>query len=99
MQLNGARIKPARNVLVGDKIRVNKEGVSFHITVLGLAEKRGSATIARTLYEESEDSIKQREQLREQHKLMAANAPHPERRPDKKARRQLRNSKIHGFND
>ncbi|MEE9493636.1 MAG: S4 domain-containing protein [Gammaproteobacteria bacterium] len=99
VQLNGRRIKPAKNINVGDHLTVTKEGMKFELTVLGLAERRGSASIAQTLYEESANSILKREQIREQHRLMAANAPHPERRPDKKARRQLRNSKIHGFND
>jgi ribosome-associated heat shock protein Hsp15 len=49
--------------------------------------------VAQTLYRESEDSVQRRELLREQHRLAAASAPRPRTKPDKKARRQLRDLK------
>ena len=93
VQLNGVRVKPARMLKSGDKLAINKSGNTWEVTVQALSEKRGSASVAQTLYSESDASIAARKELHEQHKLLAASAPHPHRRPDKKARRQLRESK------
>jgi ribosome-associated heat shock protein Hsp15 len=93
VQLNGARVKPARAVKRGDRLEIHKAGFEFVVTVLELSERRGPATEARALYQESEDSMQRRQQLREQQRLAAASAPRPQTRPDKKARRQLRNMK------
>ena len=51
------------------------------------------AARAQTLYEESQESIERRAQLREQHRLAAASTPRPQSKPDKKSRRQLRDLK------
>lgn len=93
VQLNGVRVKPARPVKVNDVLVIHKADKAWEITVNGLSERRGSARIAQSLYTESAASIEARRQLSEQHKLLAATMPHPQRRPDKKARRQLRESK------
>ena len=93
VHLNGVRVKPARAVKVSDELEIHKEGFKFCITVLGLSERRGSATVARTLYQESEDSVERRAMLREQHRLASASTPRPDRKPDKKSRRQLRDLK------
>ncbi|HHO69020.1 MAG TPA: RNA-binding protein [Gammaproteobacteria bacterium] len=93
VQLNGGRPKPSRPIKPGDRLRITREGYRYDITVLGLSERRGPAREAQLLYEESPDSIAAREALREQHRLAAASTPHPGRRPDKKARRQLRGLK------
>ena len=93
MQLNGARVKPARPVKVGDVLVIHKAGMAWEVAIKGLSERRGPASIAQALYTESEASIEARKQLREQHRLLAATMPHPQRRPDKKARRQLRESR------
>ena len=93
VQVNGSRVKPARALKVGDQVEINKQGFEYTVSVLALAERRGSAKVAQALYEESPDSVRKREVLAEQHKLAAASAPHPQRKPDKKARRQLRELK------
>jgi len=59
----------------------------YAITVTGLAEKRGSATQAQSLYQEDEESIKARQVQHELRKLNVS--PAPDKRPDKKARRQI----------
>lgn len=89
IELNGVRSKPAKVVKVGDVLQVKRGMDVYVITVLDLAEKRGSASIAQDLYQESDASIQAREKLNEQRKLLAASAPAPEKRPDKKARRQI----------
>ena len=94
VQLNGARVKPARGLKPGDELEINKGGFEYQVRVVLLSERRGPAKVAQTLYEESEESIRKREDLREQHRLAAASTPHPQRKPDKKARRQLRDLKL-----
>jgi ribosome-associated heat shock protein Hsp15 len=89
VHINGTRPKPSRPLLVGDRLTIRKGPDSFEVTVLLLAEKRGSATVARDLYEEDEADRFKREQLAEQRRLEAAALPHPQRRPDKKGRRQI----------
>ncbi|MDQ6997613.1 MAG: S4 domain-containing protein [Mariprofundus sp.] len=87
VQCNGDRLKPSKGVQIGDMLKIVRGQELYSITVTGLAEKRGSATIAQSLYQEDEESIKARQ---EQHQLRKLNAsPDPDRRPDKKARRQI----------
>jgi len=93
VQLNGTRVKRARALKAGDRLEIHKGGYEFLIHVLGLSERRGAAKVAQSLYEESTQSIEKRAVLSEQHKLAAASTPHPHRKPDKKARRQLREMK------
>jgi len=93
VQLNGARVKRARALAVGDRLSIHKGGYEYGIEVLALSQRRGPAKVAQTLYEESAQSIAKRAALSEQHKLAAASTPHPQRKPDKKARRQLREMK------
>ena len=87
VQLNGEAVKPSKQIACGDELTIFREQERFTVTITGLAEKRGSAAIVRTLYEEHEESIKVRKAEREQRKLHAAAAP--KKRPDKKARRQI----------
>lgn len=93
VQVNGNRVKPARAVRVGDRLQIHKDGFEYGITVLALSDRRGPASQAQTLYQESEDSRQRREALKAQHRLAAASTPRPPSRPDKKARRQLRGLK------
>ncbi len=87
VQQNGKRIKASRQVNIGDELHIRRGNELFIVTVTALAEKRGSAAIARTLYRESEESIAAREPQAALHKLNAP--PAPTRRPDKKARRHI----------
>jgi ribosome-associated heat shock protein Hsp15 len=89
VHLNGQRPKPARTVQLGDELEVRKGQETFHIVVQGLSGKRGSATIAQQLYEETEESRQVRETRREQRRLQAAAEPQTSRRPDKKGRRKI----------
>ena len=89
VQLAGERIKASKQIACGDQLTIVRGQEKFSITVTGLAEKRGSAAIAQSLYEESEESLKAREIQSELRRLNAANSPAPKKRPDKKARRQI----------
>jgi ribosome-associated heat shock protein Hsp15 len=93
VQLNGARVKPSRMVKVGDSLEIHRNGLSWQIEVLTLSARRGPASVAQTLYLESEQSIRKREAVTEQFRLASATTPRPQGKPDKKSRRQLRSLK------
>jgi ribosome-associated heat shock protein Hsp15 len=56
IQSNGQPAKPAREVRIGDKLRITNDGGDFHVEVLLLSEVRGPAPVAQTLYRETEES-------------------------------------------
>lgn len=89
MQLDEVEAKPAKEVHVGDMLRVKNEGGEFHIQVLQLSEIRGPATVAQTLYRETEASKEQRMRDTAERKAMQQYAPLPERRPSKRDRRRI----------
>ena len=89
VELNGLRPKPSKDVKVGDQLRVRLGPFIHAVTVRALAERRGPASAAALLFEESADSIAERAKLREQHRI-APTAQYEERgRPTKKDRRAL----------
>ena len=59
------------------------------IRVLGLCDKRLGAALAQALFEETEESVKKREENQAARKLNAFHSPKPDHRPDKKQRRQI----------
>jgi ribosome-associated heat shock protein Hsp15 len=87
VQLNGEGVKPSKQIECGDELTILREHETFIVKVTGLAEKRGSAAIAQTLYEETAESLIVREAERERRSLDADRAP--KKRPDKKARRHI----------
>lgn len=62
VHLNGARVKPSKDVRVGDTVEVSIGPVRRVVAVTGLSGKRGSATAAAALYAETPESIRAREQ-------------------------------------
>ena len=91
VHVNGARVKPARAVLVGDEFRIRRGEVEFIVIVQGISGKRRPAKEAQLLYEETDASILQREEMRHKKRMDAAGKMYgPMKRPDKKARRQIR---------
>ena len=86
VHLNGERIKPARKLVVGDCLTVQKGIYNFAITITGLSLQRGPAAVAQTLYSESEESRQARQTLKETQNLQGDAGG---RRPDKRARRQI----------
>jgi ribosome-associated heat shock protein Hsp15 len=89
IRTNEIEAKPARTVHVGDMLRVKNEGGEFHIEVLRLSEVRGPATVAQTMYRETDASKEQRQREAAEHKAMQQYAPIPERRPSKRDRRRI----------
>jgi len=89
VHLNGVRVKPSRSVKVGDKLDITRESYRYHITVQGLNDKRRPAKEAQRLYEETEESMRAREQERELRKLNSASVHQSDKKPNKKERRQM----------
>ncbi len=86
IEVNDDAAKPARPIAVGDHIRVRQPPFDYQLEVTGLAERRGSAEQAATLYVESPESIARREQLRDQLRMAPAFS-FDDGRPTKKNRR------------
>jgi ribosome-associated heat shock protein Hsp15 len=89
VHLNGNRAKPGRSLDIGDELRIQRGEEEYIITVVELSTRRGPAVVARTLYNESDESRIKREQLAEQRKLEHQQHASRERRPDKRQRRRL----------
>lgn len=89
VRVNGERVKPARDLRTGDSVRVHNAGGEFAVTVLVLSEHRGSATIAQTLYAETDASRDARIALNLAHRPVADPAEQIVARPTKKDRRAL----------
>ena len=94
VHLNGARIKPAHKLAIGDQLAIRKGIYTFAIKVARLSLQRGPAEVARALYSESQESQQQRQQLQEQQRLLGKTAARHEGRPDKRARRQIHRFKT-----
>ncbi len=90
VHLNGKRVKAAKNVVVDDSMTITIGIVEFHITILALSARRGPASSARLLYEESEESRNKRQEQRELRKMARAGFSSPSRKPDKRDRRKIR---------
>jgi ribosome-associated heat shock protein Hsp15 len=91
VHINGARIKPARLVQPGDELRIRRGELEFIVIVQVVSEKRRPAKEAQLLYEETEASLQQRQEIREQKRLEAADKMYgPMKRPDKRSRRQIK---------
>lgn len=92
VHVNGARVKPARNVEIGDQLRISRDQVEFTVIVQDLAHRRGPASVARTLYEETADSITAREDAQDQRRLLRQQQKNstPDQRPGKRDRRLIR---------
>ena len=89
VHLNNDRVKPSRNIKVGDQIKVTRGQYEFSITVNGLNQQRRPAKEAECLYIESNESIEKRKALSLSLKVINANMPYSENRPSKKQRRQI----------
>jgi len=90
VHLNGQRVKSSRPIQRGDRLQITRGQVHAVVDVLELSEKRGSAKIAQTLYDETAQSIQQREFNTQQRKLINASMPRSSGKPDKHQRREIR---------
>jgi ribosome-associated heat shock protein Hsp15 len=86
---NGQPVKPAREVRVGDMLRVSNDGGDFDVEVLALSEVRGPASVALTLYGETTASREQRARVAAERKAMSQFEQLPAGRPSKRDRRHI----------
>ncbi len=95
VKINGQRCKPARAVQLNDEVSIHRDGLIWVLNVTQLSDRRGPARVAQTLYRESEESEAKRAEQQRFNALARQAVPTPERRPNKKQRRQLRDIKQH----
>jgi ribosome-associated heat shock protein Hsp15 len=86
---NGQAAKAARDVRIVDMLQITNDGGIFQVEVLQLSEVRGSASIAQTLYRETEASREQRLKVAAERKAMREFEQLPTSRPDKRDRRKI----------
>ena len=89
IQSNGQRAKAAREVRIGDILRVTNDSGDFQVEVLLLSEVRGPASIAQRLYRETEASRELRLKEAQERKALMNFTPAPEGRPSKRDRRKI----------
>lgn len=89
VQVNGERVKPAKEIAAGDTVEVRVREARFTVVVTGLADKRGSATVAAGLYDETPESHAAREQQRLAHRLSRPLGADLGARPTKRDRRRI----------
>lgn len=86
---NGQRGKPSKLVELDAEIRLRQGNDERTVIVRAISDQRRPAAQAQAMYEETPASIAKREQVALARKLNALSMPHPDRRPDKKERRDL----------
>jgi ribosome-associated heat shock protein Hsp15 len=89
IQSNGQPAKPAREVRIGDSLRITNDGGDFEIEVLLLSEIRGPASVAQTLYRETEASRELRQKVAAERKALQQFEQLPAGRPSKRDRRHI----------
>jgi ribosome-associated heat shock protein Hsp15 len=89
VHINGARVKPAKDVRVGDTIELTVAHVQRTVVVTGLADRRGSAAAAAALYDETPESIARREQQALERRVARPLGADLGARPTKQDRRRL----------
>jgi ribosome-associated heat shock protein Hsp15 len=94
VEANRQPVKPSREVHVGDFFHIRTEGGEFEVEILLLAEMRGSASVAQTLYRETDESKEARRKAAAERKAFMHYTPAPAKRPSKRDRR-----KIHKFRE
>jgi ribosome-associated heat shock protein Hsp15 len=89
VQLNGARVKPSKDVRAGDSVEVRIGPVRWSVVVARISDKRGPAGVARTLYEETPESSATREEQALARRLARPLGAELGARPTKLDRRRL----------
>ncbi|MFL5619343.1 MAG: RNA-binding S4 domain-containing protein [Gemmatimonadaceae bacterium] len=90
VEVNDERVKPAKLIQLGVSISVRLGPYRHVVSVRGLSERRGPATVAATLYEETPESITARAKLAEQLRMAPAAFVYEEKgRPTKRDRREI----------
>jgi len=89
VQVGGERVKPAKEIRVGDTVGIRRGELRWTVVVAGIADRRGPASIAAALYEETPDSLAERERQRLERRLTRPLGADLGARPTKQARRRI----------
>lgn len=89
IRINNLEVKPAREVHAGNSLSIVNDGGAFHVEVLAISDIRGPASVAQTLYRETEASKEARLRVAEEQKAMRQLMAVPEHRPSKRDRRRI----------
>jgi len=86
---NGQVAKAAREVRIGDMLRISNEGGDFEVEVPGLSDVRGPASVAQMLYRETEASKEMRLKVAAERRAAREFEVLPQGRPSKRDRRRI----------
>lgn len=93
---NGQRTKPGKIVELQAELKLRQGNDERTVIVHALSDQRRPAMEAQQMYSETAESIEKREKIAQARKMNALSMPHPDRRPDKKERRDLLKFKNSG---
>ena len=93
---NGKRSKPGKVVELNAELTLRQGNDERTVVVADISAQRRPASEAQQLYRETDASIEKREKMAQARKMNALTMPHPDRRPDKKERRDLMKFKLSG---
>jgi ribosome-associated heat shock protein Hsp15 len=100
VSINGQDVKPAREVKVGDTVAMRREGSTRTVVVKGVSDVRGPAPIAQQMYEETAESLQERQRAADQRRYAREPALAIEHgRPTKRGRRELDEAQRQGWGD
>jgi ribosome-associated heat shock protein Hsp15 len=86
---NSQIAKAAREVRVGDRLRITNDGGEFEVEVMDLSDVRGPAPVAQALYRETEESKQARQKAAAERRAMREFEILPQGRPSKRDRRRI----------
>jgi len=89
IQSKGQPVKSGRDIHVGDMLQIRTEAGDFEVEVLQLSDIRGPASVAQTLYKETDASRELRAKVAAERKAMMHFNPAPSARPSKRDRRRI----------
>jgi len=89
VKVGGERVKPAREIRPGETVEIRVGHVPRTVVVTGIADRRGSATVAATLYAETLESVEERERVALERRTARPLGSDLVGRPTKQDRRRL----------
>lgn len=89
IESNGHPAKAARDVHVGDRLKITNDTGEFQVEVLIVSDVRGPAMVAQTMYRESDESRAARQKAAEERKAAHLFEPIPHTKPSKRDRRKI----------
>jgi len=90
VHVNHQRVKPSHRVKIGETLIISRETFRQEVVVTALAERRGSAKQAQTLYLETEESLSKREMIAAQRRILNEGLPRSVKKPGKHERQKIR---------